>query len=208
LSSTTRKWEASDFRNNNLPTQLDGVSAHVDGFPAYVSYISPTQINVLTPDDTAAGQIQVRTINGQDASNSFTADKMKFSPAFFMFTAKYPAAVHTNGVNVGPVGLKPGAPFAPAKPGETILLFGTGFGATNPPLPAGTVVKIPEPLANQVTITIGGKQSQVRFAGLSGSGLDQLNVTVPADLPDGDARLVATVGGFETQPSVFVSIKR
>src|SRR5205814_463488 len=97
-------------------------------------------------------------------------NKTDFSPAFFLFNAKYPPAVHTTGVYVGPVGLIAGASFAPAKPGETILLFGTGFGATNPALPAGKLVLQSARLANSATVTIGGKLATVAFAGLSGSG--------------------------------------
>src|SRR5262249_47960866 len=63
----------------------------------------------------------------------------------------------TTGVSVGPVGLIAGAAFALVKPGETILLFGTGFGTTNPTLPAGKLVTKAEPLANNVTVTIGGE---------------------------------------------------
>ena len=58
-------------------------------------------------------------------------------------------------------------------------------------------------LANTATVTIGCKQATVAFAGLSASGLDQLNVVVPADLPDGDAALVATVSGVSTQANLL-----
>jgi uncharacterized protein (TIGR03437 family) len=44
-----RIWQGSDFVNNQMPTSLDGVSVTVNGQPAYVYYISPTQVNILTP---------------------------------------------------------------------------------------------------------------------------------------------------------------
>ena len=53
---------------------------------------------------------------------------------------------------------------------------------------------------------IGSQQAHVDFAGVSESGLDQFNVTVPSGLPDGDAALVATVSGVSTQPNVFVTV--
>ena len=53
---------ASDFVVNRLPTQLGGVSVSIDGKPAYVYYISPTQINVLAPDYLAeAVSVEVDT---------------------------------------------------------------------------------------------------------------------------------------------------
>jgi uncharacterized protein (TIGR03437 family) len=98
--------------------------------------------------------------------------------------------------------------FAPAKPGENILLFATGFGPTNPVLPAGKLVTSAAPLVTQPTVTIGGKPAQLLFAGLSASGLDQFNVTIPPDLPNGDASVVATIAGVTTQPNVFLAIQR
>ena len=47
----SRIWQDSDFVNSQMPVQLDGVSATVNGKPAYVYYISPTQLNILTPPD-------------------------------------------------------------------------------------------------------------------------------------------------------------
>ncbi|MEI9971732.1 MAG: hypothetical protein WDO73_06570 [Ignavibacteriota bacterium] len=54
LAGTTRTWTAGDFNGANLPTQLDQVSVTIDGKAAYVYFISPTQINVLAPADTAS----------------------------------------------------------------------------------------------------------------------------------------------------------
>jgi uncharacterized protein (TIGR03437 family) len=207
LSATTRSWKLSDFVGDNLPTALDGVSVTIGGKPAYIYYISPAQLNVLAPDGLPAGPVQVQvTVNGVPSA-TFTANVGPVSPAFFLFTAKYPAAVHPSGVPVGRVGLIAGANFAPAKPGETILLFGTGFGATNPPLPAGKLVKTAEPLANTVQVTIGGQPAHVDFAGVSGSGLVQLNVQIPPGLAGGDAAVVATVAGSTTQANLFITVQ-
>lgn len=171
----------------------------VNGLAAYVYYISPTQLNVLAPDDSTTGQVQVQVTNAGGTSNSFPVNKTAVSPAFFVLTGKYVAAVHTSGVFVGDPGLIAGANFAPAQPGETILLFGTGFGSTNPPLPAGQVVTTAEPLAGNVVVALGALPAPVAFAGVTGSGLDQLNVVIPTASPNGDLTLSATVGGGLTQ---------
>jgi hypothetical protein len=60
LSESTRAWQSSDFVGGLLPTSLDGVSVTIDGVPAYVEYISPTQINVLAPDDAKVGRSRFR----------------------------------------------------------------------------------------------------------------------------------------------------
>jgi uncharacterized protein (TIGR03437 family) len=55
----TRAWMGSDFVNGQMPTQLGRVSVAVNGKPAYVYYISPAQLNILTPPDALTGPVNV-----------------------------------------------------------------------------------------------------------------------------------------------------
>ncbi len=48
---------------------------------AYVYYISPTQINILTPPDTISGSVQVVVTNNGAASATFTAQAQAISPS-------------------------------------------------------------------------------------------------------------------------------
>ena len=200
LSSSTGTW-GGDFVNGALPTLLDGVSVSIDGKPAYVEYVSATQINVLAPDDAATGNVQIQVTAAGQTSNSFTAGKQQYAPAFFTFdNGKYVAAEHSD------YGLLDAS--APAKPGETVLLYGTGFGPTSPATPTDQLVTAAVPLpANSVQISIGGVAAAVQFAGLTGSGLYQFNVTVPSTLPSGDAAVVATIGGASTQSGVAITVQ-
>src|SRR5208283_1253969 len=88
---------------------------------------------------------------------------------------------------------------APVTPGEVIILWGTGFGPANPAVPARQVFSGASPLANAVTVTIGGQPAAVDFAGVIAAGLVQINVHVPSSINNGDAGVVATVGGVATQ---------
>lgn len=88
---------------------------------------------------------------------------------------------------------------APAKPGEVIILWGTGFGPANPAVPSGQTFNGANPLANTVTVTIGGQSAPVDFAGVVGAGLVQINVHVPSNISNGDAGVIATVQGVSTQ---------
>lgn len=204
LSPTRRQWQSSDFVGDALPTQLDHVSVTVNGKPAYVYYISDAQLNVLAPDDPATGPVAVQVTNPLGASNTFTANKASLAPALFLFTSKYPAAVHLNGVYIGPPGLIPGAVTEPAHPNETVVLFGTGFGATNPPTATGEEFTPAPPLAESVTVTVGGMPATAQ-AYLISPGLYQFNITLPA-LPDGDAPVVIAVGGDSTQQGLVLTI--
>jgi uncharacterized protein (TIGR03437 family) len=171
-----------------------------------VEYISPTQINVLAPDDATAGTVQVQVTTGQQSSNTVSAPKTQFAPAFFTYDGgAYVAAEHTDYSLVGPANVLPGLTVTPAHPGETILLYATGFGPTNPPLPTGQLVTAPGALLNPIAVTVGGMPANVTFSGLVGPGLYQFNVTIPS-VPNGDAALVATVGGVSTQTGVSVAV--
>ena len=91
----SRIWQDPDFVNNNLPTQLDGVSVTVNGRSAYVYYISPTQINILTPPDALSAEAQIVVSNNGAASAQFTALAQPLSPSFFVFSdGLHVAAIH------------------------------------------------------------------------------------------------------------------
>ena len=188
-----------------MPTQLDGVSATVNGKPAYIYYISPTQINVLTPLDSALGTVGVQVTNGMGTSAVASVAMLENSLGFFCFNSdKYVAAEHADGSLLGPTTLYPGLT-TPAKAGETVVLYGNGFGQTNPPITAGLAVQ-QGVLPVNPTVTIGGIAADVIYAGVVSPGPYQFNVVVPANAPAGDLPLLATYNGVSTQSGVFVTV--
>jgi uncharacterized protein (TIGR03437 family) len=210
LSATTRIWGSSDFSGSNLPTQLDGVSVTVNGKPAYVYFISPAQLNVLAPDDATRGSVPVQVTTAQGQSNVVTVSEAALSPALFTFSpqgGKYVAAVRADGAYIAPPNLISGLATVPAKPGDVILLFGTGFGPTTPPSPIGQLVN-PAPLASPVTVRIGGVAASTQFAGIVSPGLYQFNVVVPNVL-DGDSAVSIEIGGSSSPMlTVFLTVQR
>lgn len=212
LASTTRIWGASDFVQGKLPTSLDNTRVTVNGKAAAVYYISPTQINAQAPDDTATGNVNVVVATPGGESTPVAAALQRFAPAFFMFdpsNRRYLAATLSGGQLVGPAALfGANATTRPARPGEIVILYGTGFGPTTPAVPAGEVFSGAAPLSTAPTIRIGGVAADVAFAGLSAAGLYQFNVTVPATLADGDHAVVATIGGVESQAGTFLAVQR
>lgn len=218
LSQTTYTWQASDIVNGQLPTSLQGVSVTIDGIPAYVQYISPTQINVLAPDDAAIGsgssqvpvEVMVQVTTAGQASNTVSGQEQQYAPALFTIDGgKYVDAVDMNGTVIGSSGILPGVVTQPAQPGETVMLYATGFGPTDPVQPTGQMVTTPATLpANSVKVTIGGVAAGVSYAALVESGVYQLNVTIPAGLANGDAAVVATIGGLQTQTGVSITVQQ
>jgi uncharacterized protein (TIGR03437 family) len=189
-----------------LATALDQVGATVNGKPAYVYCISPTQINVLTPN-AIDGPVQVVVASSGVAGAAFTAQAQSISPSFFVFNGgPYVAAEHLSGSLLGPASLYPGST-TPAAPGETVVLYANGFGSTSVPVVGGSVAQSGT-LSPLPVITIGGINSTVLFAGLVAPGQFQFNVVVPASLANGDQPIIATYSGSTTQAGTLIAIQQ
>ena len=202
----TRAWQNSDFAGNQMPTQLDQVSVTVNGKSAYVYYISPTQINILTPPDPMNGSAPVVVTRNGVASAPFTAQVQALSPSFFQFGGgPYVAATHADGSLLGPTSLYPGAS-TPAKPGETVVLYATGFGQTSVPVMSGAATQSGT-LSPPPVIAIGGVAASVSYAGLVSPGLFQFNVVVPSGAASGDNAVTATLNGVEAAPAVLITLQ-
>jgi uncharacterized protein (TIGR03437 family) len=202
----TRTWQSSDFVSGQMPTNLDGVSVTVNGTAAYIYYISPTQINILTPPGPLNGSAQiVVTNNGLNASA--TAQAAAISPSFFVFSDnQHVAAIHLDGSLLGPSSLSvPGYTFTPAAPGETVSIYANGFGPTSVPVVSGSSTQSGT-LSPTPSVTIGGVAATVSFAGLISPGLFQFNVTIPANAPGGDEPIVAQFNGATTQPGTLLTL--
>jgi len=202
----TRLWQGSDFKNNQLPVQLDTVTATVNGRSAFVEYISPTQVNILTPPDAMQGSVQVLMSSGGVNSAPFTVQAQALAPAFFTFSGgPYVAAEHTDGSYLGPASLFPGVT-TPAKPGETVVLFGSGFGPTAPAVVSGSPVQNGV-LTTTPVIIIGGIAATVQYGGLVVPGEFQFNVIVPLGVPDGDATVTAVFNGLTSQSNLRLAVQ-
>ena len=219
LSTGTRTWNASDFKDGkSLPTSLDGISVTVNGIPAYVEYISSGQLNIILPDMPAAPAGVAVTVKsaGQPDTTAWIQIK-NVAPDFFAWatgtadTGKYVVAQHADGTNAGKLGLFPQlAPgfTTPVRPGETIVLYGIGFGGTTPAFATGQIADKAYPVSTLPIATLGGRTAAVAYAGLvaSLSSVYQVNLTVPADMPDGDWPLVVSVGGSTASTPVLLTV--
>ncbi len=196
LASTTKAVATSDLVNNVLPTSMGGVSVKINNKDAYLQYVSPTQINVQAPADESTGNVQVTVTNGAGTSDAMPTILQPIFPAFFI-SGGYVAATRDGVVLAGTQS---------AKSGETISLYGNGFGPTNPLIEPGRVATTAAPVTNAVRIAIGGVNAPSTFAGLSATGLYQFNVTVPS-LASGDHEVIAEIAGQRTQSGVLLKVQ-
>ena len=208
LASGTFSW------NGDFPTSLAGTSVMIDNKPAYLWFVSPTQINLQVPDNAAAGMVSVvvTTPSGVAAS---TATLSQYSPSLSLLgDGKHVAAEIATPNGNGAYGtydlVGPSNTFSyntrPVKAGEILTLYGVGFGPTTTFVPSGRAFYGAAPTNSPVTVTIAGVNATVAFAGLVGAGLYQINVTVP-DVPSGDEPVQASVNGVQTPTGLVVTVQ-
>jgi uncharacterized protein (TIGR03437 family) len=211
LTGSTVTW------NGDFPASLGGTSVTINGKAAYLSFVSPTQINLQAPDDTSTGSVPVVvTTSGGTAVSSVTL--AQFAPSFILLDSKHVTGIilRANGSGaygggtydlIGPTGDSLGYPTVAAKAGDTIELFAVGLGPTNPAVPAGQAYSSAAPTTYPVNLLINKLSVIPAFAGLSSAGLYQINLTVPTGLGTGEVSLVATVGGVQTPPTVVITLQ-
>jgi len=113
-----------------------------------------------------------------------------------------------SGALVGTPGLIAGASFVPSKPGDTLVLYGVGFGATNPPVPPGMLATAAAPTVGTPIVNIGGVTATVLYAGLAPgyAGLYQVNVVVPLGVQSGNQPIAIQVNGGTSPTGATVPI--
>ena len=188
LAGTARSWQASDFTGDAAPRSLGGVSVRVNGQPAYVSYVSPGQVNALVPSAIAPGTAVVTVQNGSQISNPCTVTVNALEPGLLMFppttsaTDLYVVAIFPDYTTYAlPPGTGLPVPSRRAKAGDTVTLYGIGFGPVIPDVSAGNIATQANSLQASVAVWFGGHPGRVTYAGSAPGfvGLYQLNVVVP-----------------------------
>ncbi len=201
--------------NGDFPMSLGGTSVTVDGKPAFLWYVSPTQIKLQAPDVTITDPVNV-TVTTVSGTATSTVTLAAYGPSFSLLgDGRHVAAEIATPTGTGVYGngthdlLGPSNTFSyntrPVKAGETLVLYGVGFGPTTPHVPAGQPFSGAAPTNSKVTITIGGVPANVAFSGIAEAGLCQINLTVPAGTGSGDQPLVAN--GVRTPAGPVVSVQ-
>lgn len=207
--------------DGQIPTMVAGVCVEFGTVAAPIFSVYPNQINVQVPA-VAPGNVPVQVITDCNTPQAVASPPVSMpaqatAPEFFYFTqaASGPnpiAAINAvTGGYVGPAGLISGATFTPAKAGDYLELFATGFGATNPAFAPGMVPSGLPSVTAPYSITFGGvtlKSSEILYVGLSQfAGLYQVNIQVPEGVPDGNQPLTITVGGVASPANAYIAVQ-
>ena len=160
-----------------LPTTtgLSGTSVQVSvsgiTVTAPIVYTSATQVAGVLPSNTPVGTGTISvTYNGQTGSTPITVVASNFGISTVNQTGAGPAVVTRPDYSV--ISLTNSV-----RPGETIVIWGTGLG---PIATDDAAVPVPADLGTPIHVFLGTQEVKVIYRGRSGfPGLDQINVVVP-----------------------------
>ena len=216
LAAATRSWAGTDFSGVNAPTSLDGTSVTIDGQSAFVSFISPGQVNVQAPSGIGAGSHQMIVTTGVGASSPYTVNVNAAEPGFLAPSSfsvggnQYVAALFPDYATFAiPTGVIANVPSRPAQPGDTLIVYGIGFGDVTPDIPAGQLVQVQNTLAAPFELYFGGVKATLAYEGLAPGyiGLYQFNVVVP-DVPASDlVPLTFTLNGNPGTQTLYIAVQ-
>jgi uncharacterized protein (TIGR03437 family) len=214
-------WQGSDFTGNNAPTLLQGVSLKINGVAAFLDYVSATQVNAQVPGGVGTGvaQLILTTSNGSSAAYQLMLNALEpgllappssLTPAFTVGGKQYVAAVNSDGSYTLPTTSTLGRP---ARPGETIVIYGIGFGPAAVPdgsqIAPGAIVTQANQLTSSMQMAFSGTNATLSYQGLAPSfvGLYQFNVVVPLSLPNSDTvPLMFSVGSNMGSQTLYTAV--
>jgi uncharacterized protein (TIGR03437 family) len=208
-------WASSDFKGNAAPTSLGATTVTIAGQPAFVDYVSPSQVNAQVPSNVAPGPqpVVVTTPGGTSTAFTITVNATEpglLAPAVFNLSGgQYVVALFPGNVTfVLPPNVAAGVPTARARPGDTVIFYGVGFGPVTPNIPAGQIVSQSNQLSGGVQVLFNGTPGTVSFAGLTSGylGLYQFNVVVPNVAAGDNVPLTFTLNGAPGPQKMVIAI--
>jgi uncharacterized protein (TIGR03437 family) len=194
-----------------LPKMFENTYALVGTAQAPLYFLSGGQINIQIPNEVPATQ-QVPVM--LSVNNALTLPLM---------VGIVPAAPGVLSSNDGPkppsvqngahIIAQHSADFSlvtaskPAKPGEVLIMYLVGLGATNPSVPSGAATPASplHPTTDPVTVKVGSQTATVSFAGLSPFfvGLYQINFQVPVGANSGELEVDVTQNSVAANPTLL-----
>jgi uncharacterized protein (TIGR03437 family) len=211
-------WQGINFNGNNAPTALQSVSVKINGQSAFVDYVSAGQVNAQIPNGVGTGPATLIVSNFNGASSPYTLTLNALEPgllapsSFTIGGKQYVVAFNSDGSYTLPTTSTLGLTSRPAKPGETIVIYGVGFGPAatgGTQIPPGVIVTQSNSLTNSMQMAFGGTQGTLSYFGLAPNyvGLYQFNVAVPTSLANSDTvPLTFNVGGNTGSQTLYTAV--
>lgn len=191
LAWTTATAGSEDMVGGQWPVRIAGAGVQVlfaGGTPAHLSFVSPTQINFLTPASRSPGSTTLMVVRDGVAGPAIPVTFTDAAPGLFQNNSMA-AAAHADGSLL--------TDDAPARPGEIVVLYGTGLGQTVVPLDSQSDGRLVSTTSNTAGLLIqrfadlrvtfnesAVDQERILWAGLTPgfAGLYQINLQLPDSL--------------------------
>lgn len=194
-----------------LPTNFNGTFALIGSTEAPLYFLSSGQINIQIPFQ-ATGTQQMPIV--LSVNNALTLPQMlSIVPATPGVLSKDDGPSSSAPQNGAHIIAQHSADYSlvtssnPAKPGEYLIMYLVGMGATNPPVASGAASPSSPPasVTLQPTVTVGSQTATVEFAGLTPGfvGLYQVNFQVPAGLQAGELEVAVSQNGVAANPTIL-----
>jgi uncharacterized protein (TIGR03437 family) len=169
-------------------------------------------VNVQVPSNIASGiqLLNVTSPTGASLAYQVVLNPVEpglLAPSNFKINGSQYVVAFDDNTYVLPTGAISGLNSQPAKPGDTITLYGVGFGAVTPSVPAGQIAQGLTSLPS-FNISIGGVPATVQYAGLAPGfvGLYQFNVVVPSIAATNTAQVTFSVNGTAGTQTLYLAV--
>ncbi len=186
-----------------FPAYLAGFEAWVSspscadpGCPAYLYYVSPTQVNLQIPYETPVGPATL-TVGNPYVNVTYNFQVQQAAPGIYMMSNGF-AVIQLDGL----VDLS-----SSAAPGHILTLYVTGVGQVQPKIPDGAAPANNNSTPTQaLSLTVGGvpvPAEDIKYSGIPTWSVNvlQINFVVPLTVTAGKQAVVVTVGGVASPPA-------
>ncbi len=192
--------------NGVYSTAIGGTAVYVGGTAAPILYASATQVSAIVPFGLTGSTAPVYVTYQGVATTPVSVPVATAAPA--LFTTDFSGKGQVAAVNQGATPTINNASH-PANAGTFVQLYATGGGTTSPASADGAIAAGPAQLTQNATVTIGGKNATVAYAGAapgSPNGVVQINVQIPSGLPAGQADVSVQIGGVSSPAGATIAV--
>ena len=183
-----------------MPRELAGVRVFVAGMAAALYFVSPQQINFLIPGNLRAAGVDVFVARDGVAGPHMTIMLHDVAPGLYQSGPGMVASVHANGSAI--------TKDRPARRGEAVMVYGTGWGRTNPDLSGSDINMMPAQLAqlSDFRVLVAGKAlapTSVSYAGVAPGhpGLYQAKFQLPLQVTS-NPEIRVVIGDHASPPNI------
>jgi uncharacterized protein (TIGR03437 family) len=183
-----------------LANQFSGTFMVIGAIQVPLYYVSAGQLDIQVPFELTPNQQYTAVVAANGAITlPVTLNIVPVQPGMAAYADGSVIAQHAKDYSLVTAA-------HPAAPGEPLIIYLAGMGATNPAVASGDPTPLQlVPAAVQPTIFVDGQSATIAYAGLTpgGIGLYQINFTVPSNAASGNLSLVVKQGGTSSNTTTL-----